>query len=176
MDTQEKLAYLQVKMNKYEYMPMVSAYLNHQQMAMRNSFNFTSPNEEWYPATMLGFNLSVPVFASGNKKAKISQSKVEHEKAKNMKEDLSDALELGVQQARINFRTAYQKYLNESSNIELSQKIFDRTTIKYQSGMVSSLEMTIATEQLTGSQTGFISAMVDLLNAKLALDKALGNI
>ena len=176
LDTQEKLAYLQVKMNKYEYMPMVSAYLNHQQMAMRNSFNFTNPNEKWYPATMLGFNLSVPVFASGNKKAKIGQSKVELEKAKNMKEDLSDALELGVQQARINFRTAYQKYLNESSNIELSQKIFDRTTIKYQSGMVSSLEMTIATEQLTGSQTGFISAMVDLLNAKLALDKALGNI
>ena len=42
--------------------------------------------------------------------------------------------------------------------------------------MVSSLEMTIATEQLTGSQTGFISAMVDLLTAKLALDKALGNL
>jgi len=176
LDTQEKLAYLQVKMNKYEYMPMVSAYLNHQQMAMRNSFNFTNPNEKWFPATMLGFNLSVPVFASGNKKAKIGQSKIELEKAKNIKEDLSNALELGVQQARINFRTSYQKYLNESSNIELSQKIFDRTTVKYQSGMVSSLEMTIATEQLTGSQTGFISAMVDLLNAKLALDKALGNI
>ena len=64
----------------------------------------------------------------------------------------------------------------ELSLIELSQKIFDRTTVKYQNGMVSSLEMTIATEQLTGAQTGFISAMVDLLTAKLALDKSLGNL
>ena len=176
VDTQEKLAYLQVKMNKFEYMPTLTASLNHQQMAMRNSFNFADGNENWYPATTLGFNLSIPVFASGNKRAKIGQSKVDLEKTRNFKEDLSNALELQVQQTRINFRTAYQRYLNERSNIELSQKIFDRTSVKYTSGMVSSLEMTIATEQLTGAQTGFISAMVELLNAKLALDKALGNL
>ncbi len=176
VDTQEKLAYLQVKMNKFEYMPTLSAYLNHQQMAMRNQFNFVDPDEEWFPATMLGFNLSIPVFASGMRRAKIGQSKIELEKTRNLKQDLSTALELQVQQARINFRTAYQKYLNERSNIELSQKIFDRTSVKYQNGMVSSLEMTIATEQLTGAQTGFISAMVELLNTKLALDKALGNL
>ena len=133
-------------------------------------------DEQWYPATMLGFNLDIPIFSSGMKRAKIGQSKIEHQKTKNTKEDLSVALELQVSQARINFRTAYQRYLNERSNIELSQKIFDRTTVKYQSGVVSSLEMTIATEQLTGAQTGFISAMVDLLTAKLELDKSLGNL
>jgi len=58
----------------------------------------------------------------------------------------------------------------------LAQKIYDRTSTKYQNGMVSSLELTIATEQLTGAQTGIIQAMVELLNTKLALDKALGNI
>ncbi|MFC2115605.1 TolC family protein [Bacteroidota bacterium] len=176
IDTQEKLAFLQVKMNKYEFMPTLSAYLNHQQMAMRNSFNFMDGNEKWFPSTMLGINLEIPVFASGMRKAKIGQSKIELEKAKNIKEDLSNALELQVQQARIGFRTAYQKYLNERSNIVLSQRIFDRTSSKYKSGLVSSLEMTIATEQLTGSQTGYISVMVELLNAKLALDKSLGNI
>ena len=176
LDTQEKLAYLQLKMNKFEYMPTLSAYLNHQQMAMRGEFNFFSSDESWYPSTMLGFNLNIPVFASGMRKAKIGQSKIEFEKTKNMKKDLGNALELQVQQARIDFRTAYQKYLNERSNIELAQKIFDRTSTKFQSGMVSSLEMTIATEQLTGVQTGIISAMVELLTTKLALDKSLGNL
>jgi outer membrane protein TolC len=176
VDTQEKLAFLQVKMNKFEYMPTLSAYLNHQQMAMRNSFNFTDGSEEWFPATMLGFNLDIPIFSSGMRRARIGQSRVELEKTRNMKEDLAVALELQVSQARIDFRTAYRKYLNERSNIELSQKIFDRTSVKYHNGMVSSLEMTIATEQLTGAQTGFIAAMVDLLTAKLALDKSLGNL
>jgi outer membrane protein len=176
LDTQEKLAYLQVRMNKFEYMPTISAYLNHQQMAMRNSFNFADGNEKWYPATTLGFSLNVPLFSSGMRKAKIGQSRVDLEKTKNLKKDLSTALELQVQQARIDFRTAYQKYLNQRSNIELSQKIFDRMSVKYKSGLVSSLDMALSTEQLTGAQTGFISAMVELLNAKLALDKALGNL
>lgn len=176
LDTQEKLAWLQVKMNKFEYMPTLSAYLNHQQMAIRQDFNFFSANEYWYPSTQFGFNLNIPVFASGMRKAKIGQSIIEFEKTKNQKKDLSNALELQVQQARIDFRTAYQKYLNERSNIELAQKIFDRTSTKYQNGMVSSLEMTIATEQLTGVQTGIISAMVELLTTKLSLDISLGNL
>jgi outer membrane protein TolC len=176
VNEQEKLAFLQVKMNKYEYMPTLSAYLNHQQIAMRNSFDFASAGGDWFPATMLGFNLEVPIFASGMRKAKIGQSKIELEKTQNMKQDLSNALELQVQQARIDFRTSYQRFLNERSNMDLAQKIFDRTSIKYKNGMVSSLEMTISTEQLTGAQTGIISAMVELLNSKLALDKSLGNI
>ena len=176
VDTQEKLAAIDLKRYRAEYLPTLTAFLSHQQMAMRNDFNFFSTDDDWYPATMLGFSLSIPVFSSGMRKARISQARINLEKTQNSKKDLANALELQVQQARIDFRTAYQKYLNEKSNIELARKIFDLTSIKYQNGMVSSLELTIATEQLTGAQTGIIQAMVELLNTKLALDKALGNI
>ena len=176
LNTQEQLAYLQLKMNKYEYMPTLSASLNHTQMAMRRSFNFHDFDEEWYPSTMLGFNLSIPVFSSGMRRAKIGQSKVELEKAKNMKSNLVSGLELTVLQTRIDYNTAYEKYLNEKNNIELAQKVFDRTSVKYKNGLASSLELTIASEQLTGINIGYISAMVDLLTAKLKLEKALGQL
>ena len=176
LNTQEQLAYLQVKMNKYEYMPTLSASLNHTQMAMRNSFNFYDFDEKWYPSTMLGFNLNIPVFSSGMRRAKIGQSKVELEKTKNMKSDLVSGLELAVLQARINFNTAYEKYLNEKNKIELAQKVLDRTGVKYQNGLASSLELTAASEQLTGAHAGYISAMVELLTAKLKLEKALGQL
>ena len=176
LDTQEKLNAINLKRFKFEYMPTLTAFLSHQQMAMRNDFNFFDANGDWYPATMLGLNLNIPVFSSGMRKSRVGQAKIELEKVQNSKRDLADMLELQVQQARIDFRTAYQKYLNEKNNIELAQKIFDRTSIKYQNGMVSSLELTIAQEQLTAAQTGIIQAMVELLNTKLALDKTLGNI
>ena len=172
----QQLAYLQVKMNKFEYMPTLSASLSHSQMAMRQNFDFYDFDKDWYPSTMLGFNLSVPVFASGMRKAKIGQSKIALDQTKNMKMDLAKGLELSVQQSRVDFNIAYEKYLNEKNNIELAQKVFDRTSVKYQNGVVSSLELTVATDQLTGVQTGYISAMVDLLTAKLKLDKALGNL
>ena len=176
LNAQEQLAYLQVKMNKFEYMPTLSASLSHSQMAMRQNFNFHDFDQDWYPSTLLGFNLNVPVFASGMRKAKIGQSKIALDKTRNMKMDLAKGLELSVQQSRVDFNIAYDKYLNEKNNIELAQKVFDRTSVKYQNGVVSSLELTVATDQLTGVQTGYISAMVDLLTAKLRLDKALGNL
>ena len=176
MNSQEHLALLQVRMNQFEYMPALSANLSHTQMAMRQEFNFFDFNEKWYPSTMLSFNLSVPVFSSGLRRAKIGQSKIELEKAKNLKSTIADGLELGVQQARIDFNSAYKKYMNQKNNIELAQKVFDRTTVKYQNGMVSSLELTMSSDQLTGVHTGYIGAMVELLTAKLKLEKALGKL
>ena len=176
VDEQEKLAVINVKRFKSEYLPTLTAYLSHQQIAMRNDFSFFSANGDWYPATMLGFSLNIPVFSSGMRKARISQAKIDLQKTQNAKQDMANALELKVQQARIDFRTAYRTYLNQKNSMELAQKIFDQTSIKHKSGLVSSLELTIATEQLTTAQTGTIQAMVELLNTKLALDKALGNL
>ncbi len=176
LNTQEQLAYLQVKLNKYEYLPVLSVNLNHSQSAMRRTFNFLDFDQDWYPSTLLSFNLSVPVFSSGMRRARIGQSEIELEKTQNLKTDLVSGLELTVSQARIAFNTAYEKYLNEKDNVRLARKVFDNTSVKYREGTVSSLEMSVASDQLTGVNTGYISAMVELLNARLKLEKALGNL
>ncbi len=176
MTTQERLAYLQLKRTRFEYFPTISAYLTHQQMAMRSEFNFYDTDLEWYPATMLGVNISVPIFSSGMRKARVGQNKIELEKTINIKNEASKGLELAVQQTRIEFSSAYEKYLNQQKSIELAQKVFDNTSIKYTNGLSGSFELTQASDQLVGVQTAYISAMVELLNAKLSLEKALGNI
>ena len=86
-------------------------------------------------------------------------------------------LELQVQQARIDFRTAYQKYLNEKNNIELAQKIYDRTShqISRRNGKQPGTDH-CHRNSLQGPRQAYIQAMVELLNTKLALDKALGNL
>jgi len=176
MTTQERLAYLQMKRIKFEYFPSVNAYLTHQQMAMRSDFNFFDTDLEWYPATMLGVNISIPIFSSGMRKARVGQNKIELEKTKNNRDEVAKGLELAVQQARIDFSSAYEKYLNQKESIELAQKVFDNTSIKYTDGLSDSFELTQASDQLVGVQRAYIGAMVELLNAKLSLDKALGNI
>jgi len=176
LNSQEQLAMLQMRMNKYEYMPTLTANLSHMQMAMRQEFNFFDFDQKWYPNTTLGFNLSVPVFSSGMRRAKIGQSQVEFEKARNMKSNVAEGLELSVRQAKIDFNTSYGKYINEKNNTGLAQKVFDRTSVKYKNGMVSSFELTVASDQLTGIHTGYIASMVELLTAKLKLEKALGQL
>jgi len=175
-NTQEQLAILNVRMMQFEYLPTVSANFNHMQMAMRQDFDFFDFDRDWYPSTMLGFNLSVPIFSSGNKKMKIGQAKVDLEKTRNSKEYLANSLELMVRQSRMNFTKAYQKYLNEKENIDLSQNVLNKTSIKYQNGMTSSLDLTQASDQVVNVHTAYIAAIIELLNAKVSLDKALGNL
>ncbi len=174
--TREQLAILNVRMMQFEYLPTVSANFNHMQMAMRQDFDFFNFDKDWYPSTLVGINLSVPIFSSGNKRMKIGQAKVELEKTRNNKEYLANNLELMVRQARMDFSKAYQKYLNEKENIDLARNVLDKTSIKYQDGMTGSLDLTQASDQVVNVHTAYIAAIIELLNAKVSLDKAFGNL
>ena len=68
-----KLDELQLKITKSEGLPVVSGYFSHQQMAMRNSFNFFDTQKDWFPATLWGINVNIPIFNSGEGKAKTTQ-------------------------------------------------------------------------------------------------------
>jgi outer membrane protein TolC len=125
---------------------------------------------------MLGVNISVPIFSSGMRRARVGQNKIELEKTKNTKDEASKGLKLAVHQARIDFSSAFDKYLNQKESVELARKVFDNTSVRYSNGLAGSFELTQASDQLVGVQTAYIAAMVELLNAKLDLDKALGNI
>lgn len=176
METQEQLAYLQMKRSKFEYMPTVSANLTHRQMAMRSDFSFFDSGEDWYPATMLGVSISVPIFSSGMRKSKVGQDRIEFEKAANTKDETAKGLKLQVRQARINFSSAYEKYLNGKKSLELAQKVFDNTSVKYSRGLAGSFDLSQASDQLIGVQSSYIASMVELLNARLSLEKALGDL
>lgn len=176
MQTAEILAEMNLKLKKTEYLPGLNAVYNNNWSAMRNNFNFFNPDAKWYYSSLLGFTLSIPIFSSGNRKAKVSEMKIEYKKAANNKKLTADGLILQIQQARSDFITAYEKYLSQKDNVEISRKILDRTRIKVREGMSSSLDFTQINNQYLTTQSNYISAMFDLLNAKLELDKAMNRL
>ena len=102
--------------------------------------------------------------------------KIEYEKAANNKKLTEDGLILQIQQDRSDFITAYEKYLSQKDNVGISRKILERTRIKVREGMSSSLDFTQINNQYLTTQSNYISAMFDLLNAKLKLDKAMNRL
>jgi outer membrane protein TolC len=176
LQTQEQLAYMNLKRQKAEYFPTINASYLSQWSAMRNKFNFLNPEENWYYSSMLGFTLSVPIFSSGNKKAKVSEKRIEYEKASNAKKLMADGLILQNQQIRFDFNTAYEQYLSEKENIKIASKVLHKTRVKVREGMASSLDFTQVNDQYLQIESNYISAMVELLNAKLRLDKAMNRL
>jgi len=176
-DTWEKSLNLFLKKEKSEYLPTISAFVSHNQMAMRDSFNFFKKTDDrWFPSTIVGINIDIPIFSSGMRAAKVAQAKIDLRKAKNTKKQVIDGLQLGLVQARSDFLDAAEKSESTGKNVKLAKKIYEKTLIKYSSGMVSSLELTQTNNQYLTAEANYIKALVELLNAKTRLDKALNRL
>jgi outer membrane protein TolC len=168
LEVQEEITNLSLKRQKSTILPTLSAFYRHQEQMKTPEFNFTSPD-------MIGVSLKVPIFASGSRHVKIQQAQLDLLKIENTKFNVEQALNMQVEQNRNGFTTANNKYLLEKENLELSKRIYDNTLIKFNHGTASSMELTQAQNQMLTTQSGYFTAILELLKAKNNLDKALNN-
>jgi outer membrane protein TolC len=170
---QEQMALLQVKLNRSEYYPVLSGFYSFQQDAQREKFNFTATDKKWYTNQMLGLQLEVPIFSSGNRKHKVEQAKLELEKIKVQNEQLKQGLSLRVKTVKSEFNNAYLIYQNKRMAVENAEKIYQKTEIKYREGLATSLALSQTYNQFLTVQIDYLSAILDLLNKKAELEKEL---
>ena len=83
-------------------------------------------------------------------------------------------MQLSYEQSKNNLKTAMDKLETEKKSLTLSENIYNKTIIKYKEGISSSMDLTMAQNQYLSTQGNYLSAMVELLNAKAELDKILG--
>lgn len=170
LERQLELNELSLKNTKANYLPTLGAFLTHQQVAQRNEFNFFD-DEPWYPTTIWGLKLSVPIFSSGQRAAQVSQAKIEVEKTHNQLTTVEQGLQLQINQAITNYKLALETLALKEKSIEVAQQVFDDNQILYQEGAVSSIELTQSQSQLLQTQTEYTNALYELVKAKVALDK-----
>ncbi len=176
LQDQEKLAFMDLKLKQTEYMPNLSAFFNLDYTAQRDEFNLFDTDEDWYNASAVGLSLNIPVFSSGLRMAGVAQKRIAYEQAKNTREFTARGLQVEFMQAQYDLSNAYEQFNREKKNLKLSQKVINTTEAKYNEGLASSLELTQVNDQFLQTLSNYTSAMVDLLNAKMTLDKLMNNI
>ena len=117
--------------------------------------------------------MNIPVFSSGMRKAKLDQAKINYETTLNNKGLLTDQLMIQEKQNRFNLNTAIEQYESQKNNVEVSKRVYDNINLKFQQGLVSSLDLTTANSNYLQAETNYISSLMQLLNAQLVLDKLL---
>jgi outer membrane protein len=171
VDKQEKLSALDLKAQKAMALPSLSGVYSTSTsgMAMKMS------DLKWYPSSYLGLNLSVPIFASGQRYSNIQKAKINLEKARNTKEMVSDQLQMQDQQLRYNLENANIQYKSQKANVDVSKRVYSSMENKYKQGVASSLELTESNSLYLQAESNYISALMNLLQTKLALDKLLNS-
>ncbi len=174
--TQLELSELDLKRQKANFLPTLSAFYSFTENAMRDEFNFFESNKPWYESSMVGFQLNVPIFSSFQRYSKVQKAKLNLKKSKNNLENTRKNLENKFIQARNDYLTAYEKYQNDKENKKLAKKIFNRTNKKYKEGMATSMELTQANDKYLQMESAYISSLIQLLNAKIELEKILNEL
>ncbi len=173
---QEELMALDLKRYKSEYLPTLSAFYNFNEDAYRDEFNPFDGSEAWFESSMLGFQLAIPIFNSGEKRSKVQQARLELEKSTNTKEFVGSSLYTSLIQTRSDFITNQEILVNSRENMEVSKKVLDEISIKHKEGMASSFELTQANTDYLTTINDYTQAVVNLLNAKIELEKILNEI
>lgn len=163
---------LQLKNAKTGYMPQLTAFYNYQRNYLANDFNLL--DNEWFPSSILGVNLNVPIFSSFGRKHQVELARIEVDRAELMRDMVEESVKVGAENAKANYRAALDKLDAENKSLELAKRIKNNTFIKYKEGMASSFDLNAAQNQELESQGRQIAAMYELINAKINLDTALG--
>jgi outer membrane protein len=172
LEGQEKMSYLMLKSEKAALLPTISGFYTYGTNGMGDKLG----NLTWFPNSVAGFQVSVPIFGSGQKYHRIRQAQINLEKARTNKEMVTDQLLLQEKQLRYNLVNANLQYKSQKDNIDVSKRVYASMENKFRQGMASSLELTQSNTLYLQAENNYISSLMELLRTKLALDKLLNNL
>jgi len=164
IETAQRVAKLNYKLAKSEYLPVLSGYYRH-------SEKLKSPFFDFAPKDMLGINLSLPIFSSGERMAKVAQKRYEVEKSENTRIFVSNSLIMQANQYQSDLKIKLEKLQIQKKTKELSDRIYQTTLEKYKEGLSSSTDLLAAQNQYLSNLTAYYQNIGDVLTAKSKLEK-----
>jgi outer membrane protein len=169
MQFQEQLMEKQVRMQQANYLPMLAGFYTRTEKFIKPAFDMS-------PKNMVGFRLSIPVFSGGVRMSQVRQARIDLETTRNTKALLMEQLDIQEKQLRFNLRNAQEMFTNQVKNLDVSRRVYANLKLKFEHGLISGLDLVNADNNYVRAETDYISAVYQLLQAQVELDKLYGQL
>ena len=179
LNTQQTMLDLDVKRQRWTYLPTLAAYFAHQYNAQRQTFNFlqfdsNDPNKAWFKVTLVGATMNLTIFNGFQRSNRYQQAKIASTKNQNTIKNLTLAAEMEANSAVIMYSNALTSLNSQKKNMELAQHVVDVVQKKFQAGVSSNSEILNAEVALKEAQTNYYNALYDMIVSKIDYQKATG--
>ncbi len=172
LQTQEEAQKTIIKNEQVQYLPKINAFYNISYIEFGDEFsNMDNTNSQ-----MLGLSLSMPIFTSGQRHAKVKQEKINYLKLQNEMRQMEEGLKQQLMVAESNLKNAKATYLNDKEGETIAFRIYDRTRIKFTKGLSSSTELSQNEGQYIQSQISYIQSTLNLLDTHIKYLKAINQL
>ncbi len=171
----KKLGEYNIKRYKLSYLPTVALYGNYYKNAQRNEFDFFGKGP-WFTSSLVGVKISVPIFDGFAKAARISKAQLELQQTNNSLQQLQSSIDNDVEQAKLKLTSSLLTIDNQRTNMELAERVYNTTKIKYEQGLGSNQEIYTAQTELKLAQNNYYGALYDAVIARIDFLKATGKL
>jgi OMF family outer membrane factor len=174
-NTKKDLLTTELKTLKNSRIPSLSLYGSYSEVG----FGYRGDPEnflDFYPTSLVGLQLSVPVFNGMVTKRKINQKKIEIKNTELQVSLLTRQNTMQIENARRQRNVALTTIKNTQDQIKLAQSVYDQTVLQQKEGLASLTDVLMADNALKEAQQNNITAIINYLKADLELKKLTGNI
>ncbi len=165
---------IDVKRKQAAYLPTISAYARGGRQAFGNELD--AALNDWKNYSAIGLKANVPIFSGGHRKAKIQESRLELE---NAKQDLN----LSVADFEMRFLNASKQLpediaaLNSNkANMELAKSIYESNKFEYDKGISLMSDLLDTDFTFRQAESRYMSSLFNLVTNRLIYERAKGTI
>ena len=174
LQKQKSLQALSVSNVKAGYVPQLSAFAQHSWQAMRNEFNLLDSDQSWFASTIVGLQLSVPIFDGFQKHHKIQQEKIALEKLEIDIRNTEQMLNMQEINAKRQLQNSFDAVAAQKENRDLADEVYEQTRQRYQQNIATMPDLIDAENAYISAQNNYINELIAFHKAELELLKAKG--
>jgi outer membrane protein TolC len=172
IDLNSQMLIQNMKLQKTNFMPMVSASFNYVYTSLNNHFRIGDYN--WFPYSTAGLTLTIPVFKASNfpklKKAQIQMWQLEETRLNTER-----MLQMQVASCLNNMSASSEQVASNKESILQAEKGRLIAQKRYEVGKGTILELNDSEVALTQAQLVYNQSIYDYLVAQADLDRVTGN-
>ena len=172
-DNNVKSEELQFKYEKSKSLPKLSGFINQTYTGNSNDFTFTDSQQKWYGSSIVGLNLTIPLFSSFGRSAISQKAKISLDQAITQLTETQERIKIEVNAAYNDYQLSIDNYFTEKENLRLAESIEKKNQNKFFEGVVQSFELRMAQIQLYSAQNNYVTAIQSVINKKTILETLL---
>jgi outer membrane protein len=174
LQTQKKLYLANVKYYKWGYIPTVSAFGDYNLNFLAN--NFSKLYNQTFPNSAFGVQLAFPIFQGNKRNYQVKMAQEQVQLADLDIVALKNNISVQYAQALSSYKGNLANYLALKDNVDLANDVYNVIRVQYQQGIKTYLDVIIAESDLRTSQLNYYTALYQLLQSKIDVEKALGTL
>lgn len=164
---------MSLKLIKSTACPTLALSGNYQYLTMSNNFDFSNYN--WFPYSVIGISLQVPITSWAGTSYKIKQSKLSIANLQDQKSYLEHNLRVSANNSLSQINNAIENLASNKETLLQAEEAYNIVQKQFEIGMATWLDLNSSELAMTQSRLLYNQSIYNFLAAKSELESILGN-